>query len=111
MDVRVSKVSVMEVLRKYLSEELARDIMGDIEYAECEEMEAEIGMTYGEWKERFSDEHDVVWAKDSGAGFGRKGWTVYGDCDDMQIVQIDTVGPSRKKVLHLWYAGRKDWRD
>jgi len=108
MENRVSKVSVREVLREYLADELVDDILMDIEKKQIAERESEAGMTYGEWKSRFDDDVSLVWADDSGAGFGRKGDPVYGNCDDMRIVKI--VTGAHKKVLHLWYGDRNDWR-
>jgi len=107
---RVSMVSVGEVLDRYLDADLFYRIMEDIEKASHEEEKAACGMLYGEWKNRFDDPHSVVWAADSGAGFGKKGWTVYGDCDDMRIVQIDTH-QNGEKTLHLWYNSRNDWKE
>ena len=108
MENRVSKVSVEEVLRKYLADALVEDIMLDIENDQIRERSDEVGMLYGEWKSRFDDDVSLVWAADSGAGFGKKGWPVYGVCDDMRIVMISKE--AHKKTLHLWYDGRNDWR-
>lgn len=107
---RVSKVSVETALERFLTDDLRAKIMEDIEYWDRREAETEVGMLYGDWARRFDEEDfDVVWAADSGAGFGEKGWTVYGDCDNMRIVKITKSG--HKKTLHLWYDGRDDWRD
>lgn len=105
---RVSKVVVQDVLDKYLDRSLVWKILEDIEAEDLKKQKSMCGMLYGEWKKHFDDEHSVVWAADSGAGFGRKGWTVYGDCDDMQIVQVDRCHDGL--TLHLWYGGRNDWR-
>ena len=48
---RVSKVAVLEQLKKYLADELADDIFADIVKADENDHQNLIGMTYGEWAE------------------------------------------------------------
>lgn len=45
---RVSKVAVLEQLKKYLADELADDIFADIVRADENDRQNMIGMTYGE---------------------------------------------------------------
>lgn len=99
MENRVSKVSVREVVGKYLSDELLSRVMADIERAASLERAGQIGMTYGEWKERFDDNHSPRWAANT-QGFGKAGAAVGGDCDDCRIVSI--VSDGETKVLLLW---------
>lgn len=105
---RVSMVSVEETLKRYLADALVRDIMNDIANDALIEKGSEVGMTYGEWKTRFDDDFSIVWAADSLGGFGKAGWTVYGNADDLRIVKI--VSNGSKKVLHLWDDSWGDWR-
>lgn len=105
---RVSKVSVEEVLKRYLADALVKDLMIDIAKEQIKERSGEVGMTYGEWKSRFDDDFSIVWAADSLGGFGKAGWTVYGNADDLRIVKI--VSNGGKKVLHLWDDSWGDWR-
>lgn len=109
MNNRVSKPVVMEILKKYLDDQLAWKIFEDIEKADEKEAASEIGMTYGEWKERFDERlKAVVWAADTHAGFGKAGDPVYGNADDLKIVMIKT--DYKGKTLCLWDDVLGDWR-
>ena len=107
---RMSKIVVMETLKKYLDNQLAWKIYEDIEKADQHDFENQVGMKYGEWKNKFDYENfDIVWAADSHGGFGKKGWTVYGNCDDLTIVRIDRR--MDKLTLHLWDTDLWGWDD
>lgn len=105
---RVSKVVVREALSRYLDNALIHRIMEDIEKESLLESKHECGMLYGEWKSRFEDSHEIVWAADSLGGFGRAGWSVCGDADNLRIVSIQT--DRGNKVLLLWDDSWGDWR-
>lgn len=100
--VRASRVVIRSVLDKYLDEKLAARIFWDI----CNQDDADrrnmIGMTWGEYKERFDDDEDVslVWADDTKAGFGRQGDSVYGNSDDCVICRV--VRGSHYTKLYVW---------
>ena len=98
--VRVSKVSVMETLKKYLSDDLATDIFYEICDADERDAREMIGMTYAEWSERFDDDREVVWADDTHAGFGKRGDPVYGNLDDCIICMTQYDG--RRYKLWVW---------
>jgi len=96
---RVSRKVVVDALKEFLTTDLALAIYDRI-YDESEKEErGQLGMTYGEWKSRFDDDFEAVWAADT-PGFGAAGYSCCGDCDDCQIVQINTG--RGKKILHLW---------
>lgn len=108
---RISKTRIMETLKKYLDDQLAQDIFEDMEKADEYDLRHQAGMKYGEWKNKIDcDSVTLVWAADTPGGFGRKGWGVYGECDDLTIVQIDT-GLHGKKTLHLWDTDHWGWPD
>ena len=69
----------------------------DIDERDARDM---VGMTYGEWAERFDDDREVVWADDTNAGFGRRGDSVYGNLDDCVICRVDYDG--RRYKLWVW---------
>ena len=81
---RVSKPAVEAVLEKYLDHALARKIFCDIVDSDEEDHRNMIGMTYVEWKERFDDDRQLVWADDT-PGFGKAGGSVYGNADNCII--------------------------
>ena len=98
--VRVSKVQVQKVLEKYFDDAMVMRVLGEICYAdECDHRNM-IGMTYGQWKERFDYDHDILWADDTNAGFGNAGDPVYGDCDDCVICRTEYDGKRYK--LFVW---------
>lgn len=97
---RVSKVAVLEQLKKYLADELADDIFADIVKADENDHRNMIGMTYGEWADRFDDDRQLVWADDTHAGFGRRGDSVYGDNRDCVICMTEYDG--RRYKLWVW---------
>ena len=97
---RVSKASVMVALDKFVDRTLLWKIMDEIENENEREEARVLNMTYGEWKERFDDDHKIVWAADTEAGMGNAGDSCYGDCDDCTIKMI-TRG-NGELVLHLW---------
>jgi hypothetical protein len=108
---RISKTRIMETLKKYLDDQLAWKIYEDMENADNDDLRNQVGMKYGEWKNKIDcDDFSIVWAADSRGGFGKKGWPVYGDCDDLTIVRIDT-GMHGKKTLHLWNTELWGWDD
>lgn len=107
---RINKTAIMETLKKYLDDELAEKIFYDMEEADLRDEKNQVGMKYGEWKEKFDDERELVWAADSHGGFGKKGWPVYGNADDLTIVRMDT-NMHGKKTLHLWDTELWGWDD
>lgn len=32
-------------------------------------------------------------------GFGRKGWSAYGNCDDMRVMEVVTMGDNIPKII------------
>lgn len=107
---RISKTRIMETLKKYLDDQLAQDLFEDMEKADEYDLRHQAGMKYGEWKNKIDCDHVMlVWAADAPGGFGRKGWDVSGDCDDLTIVRIDTG--LRKTTLHLWDTDHWGWPD
>lgn len=41
------------------------------------------------YPEMFKDGYEAKWAEDSKGGFGRKGWSVYGDDDRLFVAWVD----------------------
>ena len=97
---QVSKVQVKEILRKYLTDDLANRMFWEIVDADETDRKNMIGMTMAEWMERFDDDFEVVWADDTNAGFGKRGDTVYGNLDDCVICRTDWDGHRYK--LWVW---------
>jgi len=106
---RVSKKVVASVLKDFFTADLACEVYYKICGESEKEAKAEIGMKFGDWVRRFDDDFDVVWAADTGAGFGSAGDSPSGDCDDCRIVKIVTDG--KKKVLHIWDDAIRDLKD
>lgn len=102
---QVSKVQVREILRKYLADDLADRMFWEIVEADENDRNHMIGMTMGEWMERFDDDFEVLWAADTNAGFGKHGDTVYGNIDDCVI--ITTSWDGHKYTLLVWCDGLK----
>jgi len=96
---RVSRKVVVDALKEFLPTGVALQIYDRIYDETIKEAENQIGMTFGDWKSRFDDDFDAVWAADT-PGFGRAGGSCYGDCDGCRIVRITTG--RKQKVLHLW---------
>lgn len=98
--VRISKPAILEALNKYLEKDLANKIF----YTACDIDEHDrknmIGMTCKEWSERFDDDWEIVWADDTGAGFGKCGDSVYGNVDDCIICRTDYDG--HRYRLWVW---------
>ena len=99
---RVSKAQLMNVLHEYLEDGLANNIYYAICDADDYDRKHMIGMTVGEWKKRFDDDYELVWADDTNAGFGKQGDTVYGNSDYCVICRTDYDG----KRFRLWV-----WRE
>lgn len=61
-------------------------------------------MTVREWREQNPDKNcTIVWAADTHAGFGKKGWSVYGNCGDCEIISIIEKENSWADVeLRVW---------
>lgn len=97
---RVSKPAVQEILNKYLDEKLANKIFWAICDKDEEDQKNAVGMTVKEWKERNEHDYRIVWADDTGAGFGKRGDSVYGDSDNLIICCIERYG--RELTLHVW---------
>lgn len=99
--VRVSKPAVRSVLEKYLSDDLAEDIFREIVEQDEDDARNSIGMTVGEFLDRFEpDDLSIVWADDTKAGFGRRGDSVYGNNKDCVICCINES--MHKVTLHVW---------
>ena len=107
---RINTVAILDTLNKYLDTKLAWTIFDEMLEKHMEDVKNQVGMKYGEWKIKFGDEHTLVWAADSHGGFGKKGWSVYGDADDLTIVRIDTDHHGFK-TLHLWNTDLWGWDD
>ena len=103
MNNRVSKLTVMEALRKYMADDLAEYIFREVERLDEAEESAVIGMTFGEWRTRFDENCAVVWADDTKVGFGKKGDPVCGNIDDCVICSI--VRSQGKLTLEVWCDG------
>lgn len=101
--VRVSKVAVLDTLKKYLADELANDIFEEIVKIDENDYRSMIGMTIKEWNERFDEKHEVVWADDTCAGFGRAGDPVCGNMDDCVICM--TMQDMNRLCLCVWCEG------
>lgn len=67
-------------------------------------------MTLKEWKEQNPDaSFTTVWAADTLGGFGKKGWGAYGNCDDCDVIRVETKQLQQPrgeefKILYLWYT-------
>lgn len=61
-------------------------------------------MKVKDWKKQNPDKaHKTVWAADSRGGFGKKGWSAYGNTDDLEIVRVEKLEKSWADVkLHVW---------
>ena len=64
-------------------------------------------MTVKEWKEQNPDTaFTMIWAADSLGGFGKKGWSVYGNADSCEVIRVDEPhqngNPWSMKQLHVW---------
>ena len=47
-------------------------------------------MTLREFKEKHPEADIItVWGEDTKGGFGKKGWTAYGDCNHCEIMSIE----------------------
>lgn len=58
--------------------------------------------TVGEWFDANPDASArVVWAADAKGGFGKKGWPVYGNNDDLEIVEAVALTNSNYE-LRVW---------
>jgi len=97
---RVSKIQVLKILRKYLTEDMSNRLYWEIVDADENDRKNMIGMTMAEWKERFDDDFEVVWAADTNAGFGKAGDSVYGYHDDCVICR--TCWDGHKYTLYVW---------
>jgi hypothetical protein len=98
---RISKPVVRSILEKYLDNTMAHRIFWEMVEQDENDSRNVIGMTLKEFKERFDvDNLEIVWADDTNAGFGRAGWTVYGDNDDCVICSTETIRGGYK--LHVW---------
>ena len=93
---RVSKIQVKEILGKYLENDLVNKIYWEIVGADENDMKNVIGMTVSEWRARFDDDFELVWADDTNAGFGKRGDSVYGNSDDCVICRSDYDGKRYK---------------
>ena len=103
MNNRVSKMTIIAALRKYLASDLADYIFREIERLDEVEENNVIGMTFGEWKERFDENCNIVWADDTKVGFGKKGDQVYGNADDCVICCL--IRSMGKLTLEVWCEG------
>lgn len=65
-------------------------------------------MTFKEWKESMPKETntDCVFAADTPGGFGKKGWTAYGEYEDLDVISAAKTGENSYKV-ELWDL--KNW--
>lgn len=97
---QVSKLEVREILHKYLDEKLANRIFWEIVDADEYDRKHMIGMTCGEWLERFDDDFRTVWADDTNAGFGKAGDSVYGNINDCIICRTSWDG--HEYTLFVW---------
>ena len=43
------------------------------------------------------------WAADTVGGFGKKGWSAYGDISNCDVIREETDS-NGKLVLHVWYT-------
>lgn len=61
-------------------------------------------MTYKEFKEKHPNTATTtVWAADTKGGFGKKGWSVYGNMNDLEIIKIEPLENSWADVkLYVW---------
>ena len=57
---RINKTAIMETLKKYLDDQLAWKIFDDMEAAEERDQRNQVGMKYGEWKQKFDDDRELV---------------------------------------------------
>ena len=52
--------------------------------------EKEFSQTLGEFlKNNNIDTYTAVWAEDTKGGFGKKGWSAYGNCNDCLVAYVD----------------------
>lgn len=105
--VRVSKKAVCDVLSKYFSTTVVNGILDEICMQDDMDAASMVGMTVSEWMDRFDDCANIVWAADTGAGFGKKGDTVYGDLGDCVIcgAVLDRHNGSSVYTLYVWCEG------
>lgn len=100
---RVSKKTVAAALKKFMAEDLMNYIFREIERLDKAEEDSVIGMTIGEWNDRFDENCQIVWADDTKVGFGNKGDQVCGNVDDCVI--CCTVRSQGKLMLQVWCEG------
>lgn len=102
---RVSKKTVAAALKKkeFMVEDLVDYILREIERLDKAEEDSVIGMTIGEWSDRFDENCQIVWADDTKVGFGNKGDQVCGNVDDCVICR--TVRSQGKLTLQVWCEG------
>ena len=103
--VRVSRKAVLDVLTDKLALALAYDLYDEICRIDDEDARNMVGMTVKEWRERFDNEYRIVWAADTCAGFGKAGDSVYGNPDDLVIVETDRQGgtwSAPEYTLRVW---------
>lgn len=100
---RVSKQTVAAALKKFMAEDLVDYIFREIERLDKAEEDSVIGMTIGEWNDRFDENCQIVWADDTKVGFGNKGDQVCGNVDDCVI--CCTVRSQGKLTLQVWCEG------
>lgn len=45
----------------------------------------------------------TIWAADAHGGFGKKGWPVYGNCNDLSVVRVEWHDEAQTHAtLHVW---------
>lgn len=60
-------------------------------------------MTVKEWKDRHQTCYTAEWAADTPGGFGAKGWSAYGNCDECDIIR-EEVAPGGFPKLVIWFT-------
>lgn len=65
--------------------------------------ERSLDMTFGEYKANGGKWDYKVWANDTNAGFGKKGWTIYGYSPAMENWEISEITTNEygKVTLHI----------
>lgn len=65
-----------------------------------------MAMTIKEWKEKNPGiSYCVRWAADTFGGFGKKGNSAYGDCDDCEIIFSETM-QNGNPMHYIWDTKR-----
>jgi len=104
---RVSKISIKDILGKYVTNDMRDDIMSAIDDASIDEVNDVVGMSVRDYFKRFDDSVSLYWAADS-EGFGKAGDCIYGVSDNL-IIRGFVGLPGRGPVALMAWWDFRDW--